>query len=194
MDKAGKPRFRVATPADADFLVRLIDISSHGGIADHYRQIYGPETDWRRQARADILANGPELGYRNAVIISIGQQDAAGMFLNALRLIPAPFAFPEQDRAGKIERLMRKITGYLFIRELAVMPSFRGRGLGRRLVEFSMAHASQIKSRGVGLTVNADNAPAVALYETSGFTELTRIAIEGRDVMLMAIDATKFIA
>ncbi len=161
------------------------------GIGEHYRQIYGASIDWRQKARSDILAGGPELGYQNAVIVTNGGQECR-----------RHGAEPAAPRASTF-RLSRKRTRredrtahaadqrYLFIRELAVVPSQRGKGLGARLIEFALVHAAAIKAKGVGLTVKADNAPAVALYETNGFVEVTRVAIEGRDVLLMAIELAR---
>jgi [ribosomal protein S18]-alanine N-acetyltransferase len=56
---------------------------------------------------------------------------------------------------------------------IAVAAPFRGRGLGRRLLEAVLAGvvetARQWPVRAVRLSVAEDNAPARALFETSGF-------------------------
>jgi ribosomal protein S18 acetylase RimI-like enzyme len=181
------PRFRKATREDADLIVRLIDISSHGGIGAHYRQIYGEGIDWRDRARLEIASGGPELGFQNAVFIAAGAEIAGGMILNPINQ-QIVFTGPAEGRAGQIERLIARAPGALFIRELAVFPSFRGRGYARMLIDFAREHAQTSGMNGVSLTVNAINAEARALYDSSGFVELTRSAIDGQDVMLMAMD------
>ncbi len=55
---------------------------------------------------------------------------------------------------------------------LAVAPSARGRGLGRRLLEELVARAHADGAAHVELEVRADNAPARALYERGGFALL----------------------
>jgi ribosomal protein S18 acetylase RimI-like enzyme len=52
-----------------------------------------------------------------------------------------------------------------------VSPRFRGRGLGRQLVERAIAHARSNGVRRVNLTVYVPNVPAVALYEGLGFEQ-----------------------
>lgn len=55
-----------------------------------------------------------------------------------------------------------------FIKDLAVAPSWRGRGLGRAML---LSLAAELAARGaahVDLKVMADNAPAVALYRSVG--------------------------
>ncbi len=186
MRKSPAPRLRQGQREDADLIVRLIDLSSHGGIGEHYRQLYGKDTDWRHRARREIAAGGEELGYQNAVIISIGATDAGGMILNPLRT-SFVFTAPPDSRAGLVERLIAKAPGTLFIRELAIFASFRGQGLARVMVEFACNYARSQGIDAVSLTVNGDNAPARALYESCGFAETHRSMIDGREVILMIL-------
>jgi hypothetical protein len=93
-------RFRRGAREDADLLVRLIDMSSHGGIGEHYRQIYGGEIDWKNRARLEIASGGSELGYQNAILIASGAETAGGMILNPLRGTFI-FASPPETRAGE---------------------------------------------------------------------------------------------
>jgi ribosomal protein S18 acetylase RimI-like enzyme len=55
----------------------------------------------------------------------------------------------------------------LFILDLFVTPAHRGRGLGKELVLHTISRAA---SDALWLRVNADNAPALALYTSLGFT------------------------
>ncbi len=53
---------------------------------------------------------------------------------------------------------------------MAVDPQWRGRRVGRQLVE---AFLQELEDRGVGsahVVVGADNAPAIAMYRRAGFT------------------------
>jgi ribosomal protein S18 acetylase RimI-like enzyme len=66
-----------------------------------------------------------------------------------------------------------------------VAPEARGAGLGRRVVEYALAHARG-RVEQVHLAVTAGNAAAVALYEHLGFvrygTEPRALRVNGRDL------------
>jgi RimJ/RimL family protein N-acetyltransferase len=76
---------------------------------------------------------------------------------------------------------------------MGLLPEWRGRGLGRRLLEATLAEARRSGFKRIELDVYADNERAIALYEKAGFVRegLLRDAslIDGafRDAILMAI-------
>jgi GNAT superfamily N-acetyltransferase len=183
-----RPRLRQGQREDADLIVRLIDVSSHGGIGAHYRALYGADIDWKNKARLEIASGGEELGYQNAILVSVGKEDAGGMILNALRPVMV-VSNSDDSRSGHVERMIAKAAGSLFIRELAVFSRFQGQGIGRLLVEVANTVALERAIGAVSLTVNADNTPAIALYASCGFKETFRQTIDGHDMMLMMSEA-----
>ena len=76
---------------------------------------------------------------------------------------------------------------------MGLLPEWRGRGVGRRLLEATLAQARRSGFKRIELDVHADNPRAVALYEKTGFVRegIVRDAslIDGvfRDAILMAI-------
>jgi ribosomal protein S18 acetylase RimI-like enzyme len=56
------------------------------------------------------------------------------------------------------------------ITQLCVAPAFRGRRLGRALLDFCTRRMSSQRYRALTLTVTEANAPAVNLYKAAGFT------------------------
>lgn len=64
-------------------------------------------------------------------------------------------------------------TSEALIVAVAVFPDFRGRGLGRALVNHGIAWARQEGLSSIRLFVNPDNAHASALYKELGFRTLT---------------------
>ena len=76
---------------------------------------------------------------------------------------------------------------------MGLLPAWRGRGNGKPLVDATLSEARRFGFVRIELTVYADNAQAIALYESVGFkTEgVLRDAalIDGlyRDLILMAI-------
>ena len=76
---------------------------------------------------------------------------------------------------------------------MGLLPEWRGRGVGRRLLEATLAQAQRSGFKPIELDVHADNPRAIALYEKTGFVRegIVRDAslIDGvfRDAILMAI-------
>lgn len=81
------------------------------------------------------------------------------------------------------------------IQTIAVIPEARTSGLGRALMTELMAAAAKRKAHRIFLEVRADNAHAIALYESLGFEE---IAIrpgyyqpEGVDAIVMKFESAR---
>jgi RimJ/RimL family protein N-acetyltransferase len=78
--------------------------------------------------------------------------------------------FPSHAHAGKLG--------------MGIVSAYRGRGLGRRLIETTLHAARDAGIERVELSVHADNSRAVALYEKVGFVRegLARnsVRIDGR--------------
>jgi RimJ/RimL family protein N-acetyltransferase len=75
---------------------------------------------------------------------------------------------------------------------MGVVPAHRGRGRGSRLIEAALARAHAADFVRIELDVYEDNAPAIALYERTGFVRegVVRAAVlidgEYRDAIAMA--------
>ena len=74
-----------------------------------------------------------------------------------------------------------------------LLPQWRGRGIGRRLLEARLSSARRAGLERIELEVFADNAAAIRLYETLGFLhegcKVRGRKLEGhyQDVLLMAV-------
>jgi ribosomal-protein-alanine N-acetyltransferase len=77
----------------------------------------------------------------------------------------------------------RRIAGFAMLRlaadeaelmTIAVDPKWRGKGIGRALLEAGFADLMMTPARRMFLEVAADNAPALALYRRHGFAEIGR--------------------
>lgn len=75
---------------------------------------------------------------------------------------------------------------------MGIVPGWRERGIGRRLIEAALNAADAVAISRVELTVNADNERAVRLYQSVGFVEegrkrsARRLEGQFRDVLVMA--------
>jgi ribosomal-protein-alanine N-acetyltransferase len=56
-----------------------------------------------------------------------------------------------------------------FLTLIAIHPDFQGKGLGKKLLSFSIADLEQKKFKNYSLEVLKDNTIAIALYESFGF-------------------------
>jgi ribosomal protein S18 acetylase RimI-like enzyme len=63
---------------------------------------------------------------------------------------------------------------YYLIANVAVLPEYRNRGIGRALTAAAMQHAKQQKGDETWLHVRDDNPDAINLYRSLGFVELAR--------------------
>lgn len=121
----------------------------------------------------------------------------------AERLTPTPgaavFGAFDGDRltgvVGIHREEFRKLAHKAFVWGMYVVPGYRNRGLGRRLLDRSLKHAAAMPGlRQVNLGVNAQNLPAIALYEAAGFerygVERGFLLVDGvlHDEIMMAID------
>ena len=64
-----------------------------------------------------------------------------------------------------------KIKPYLYIHDVFVKPAFRGRNLGKKLLEKLVSIARERDYCKVTLEVREDNTPARSLYQSLGFDE-----------------------
>lgn len=80
--------------------------------------------------------------------------------------------------------------GQADIQTLAVLPGYRSQGWGRALVDALMVEAQRVGATEVFLEVRADNHHAKSLYESMGFSEISRRAgyyqPDGVDAVVMS--------
>lgn len=111
-------------------------------------------------------------------------------FLSELAHVPQTrwyvVAADEQGLLGYIG--LRAIAPEGDVQTIAVAPRAQGRGVGRQLLDALLVEAAERHCSQVFLEVRADNAPAIALYQSRGFesTGLRRGYYgPGQDAVLM---------
>jgi ribosomal-protein-alanine N-acetyltransferase len=92
-----------------------------------------------------------------------------------------------------------RVAAYLFaialpdefhINKIATHPDFRGRGLGRRLLEDAIEQARGRTAKSVVLEVRLSNVSAIDFYKSFGFTEVQRrkrYYLDGEDALVMML-------
>ena len=98
---------------------------------------------------------------------------------------PGSFAFHGPD--GFV--LARAAGGEAEILTLAVTPSARGKGLGRRLLQVAINRAQEMGCETMFLEVGADNPHALALYASMGFTRVgaRKGYYSGKDALVLRL-------
>jgi ribosomal protein S18 acetylase RimI-like enzyme len=62
--------------------------------------------------------------------------------------------------------------GCLYLANIAINPAYRGKGLGRQLIEYANQIANRRGIKTLALDVRADNTNAIELYTRNGYKEL----------------------
>jgi GNAT superfamily N-acetyltransferase len=78
------------------------------------------------------------------------------------------FAYVDNALAGQI-RLWKHWNNYAYIDDIAVEPEYRGRGIGRALIERTVEWAKSKELPGIMLETQDNNVAACQLYERCGF-------------------------
>lgn len=86
---------------------------------------------------------------------------------------PSAYAVIEQDGRAAAIGLAAASEGLAGVFLMRTVPEARRRGLAARVLETLLARCADWGVRTVFLQVEADNAPAIALYERAGFSTLT---------------------
>jgi ribosomal protein S18 acetylase RimI-like enzyme len=88
---------------------------------------------------------------------------------------------------GGIDALivLEVIDGVLLVDNVAVRPGRQGRGLGRRLMAFAEFRARSLGLPALRLYTNEKMISNIGLYESLGYRETEREAIDGRHVVHM---------
>lgn len=147
----------------------------------------GPEDAAKYQAqRLDALLNSPTAfssSYEAEAMLPL-EAVAARLGPESGRVLFGAFAGAELAGSVAFGRETGiKLAHKGFIRAMNVVPAYRRRGIGRRLLEQVFAHArTQPGLRQLTLVVSASNPGALALYESLGFR------VYGREPDALLID------
>lgn len=170
--------YRPGRKHDCRELAELIVLSSGGVVEYLYRSVFPGRSPVRVITDA-LEGDIYPLTYKNAVVA--GYRDGiAGMALS----FPSRFHGISPVLASRLppEQLdhMRdfyhaRVEGSWYVDALGVYERFRGRGIGKRLMELTEERAREAGYRVVSLIVFADNTRAMNLYRSLGFQVVRRV-------------------
>ncbi|SIR46193.1 Ribosomal protein S18 acetylase RimI [Rhizobium sp. RU20A] len=94
--------------------------------------------------------------------------------INAIRSETGLFLFEEPDGTPSAVALAVQDNDLCGLHQIAVAPAHRRQGLGRNILAAALRWAALKGAQKAWLAVEADNAPALALYRDFGFAEVYR--------------------
>jgi ribosomal protein S18 acetylase RimI-like enzyme len=127
-----------------------------------------------------------QYSYRNALV---GEVDgvAAGAVVGydgaLLQRLRKPLLDMIAERIGKVPFIEDETSaGEFYVDSLAVLPQFRGRGVGRSLLSAMRDNAFAAGFSHVGLLVDFENPSAEALYNSLGFKRVNATTFLGHNM------------
>lgn len=146
--------YRLARVDDAPILERLFRES----FVDTFGHLYAAEDLRAFLAEADLAAWQEELA-DPALPVLIAEDGA----------LPVGFA-----RVGPGDLPIDKPAGALELRQLYILPPWKGKGVAAELMNWALAEARRRRAPALYLSVYADNHRARRFYERYGFVEVGR--------------------
>lgn len=117
------------------------------------------------------LSDTPDATFEAVFTATAGNPEDGRERLEALGRIPAPARFARLDIDGVPAAIGASAIGggYAGIFGMRTVPDHRRKGLARRVLRALLAEAKTLGAERAWLQVEADNAPAIALYADEGF-------------------------
>ncbi|MFC4625261.1 GNAT family N-acetyltransferase [Daeguia caeni] len=172
---AGQLKLRPAERREAAEIAILADISSHGFASWLW---YGAvlegccETAMER-GRDYFRADGPQAW--QGVTMAEWNGEVAGLSIG-FTLNERQNAAPEKHPVlAQLERLKRRVMGTRLIDSIGVYRPFRGKGIGRALLQHEIGLARRNGNLGISLITESTNVVALSLYAAHGFREIERL-------------------
>jgi ribosomal protein S18 acetylase RimI-like enzyme len=161
---------------DAVHLAAFVDMASQGLATRLWLGMAAPGQGPFEIGRARAMREDTGPSYRNATVAEI-----AGVIAGALVGYPMTRDNDRSDPPGLLVPLLELealATGTWYVNVLAVYPEFRGRGIGRRLLEVADERAEGLGApRGLSIIVASTNENARRLYERHGFRLMANRAV-----------------
>lgn len=173
---------RPAHPSDAPQLAKLINMA----MLEITYQFIGKEDKEEADAFIESLIREKNNQYSYEHIFVIQEFDN---IIGHISIYDGEdFAKLRQNVWNKIEQIYgRKYSaedetgaGEMYIDTFAICPSARGKGLGKKLLQFAIDHYVNQQKKVLGLLVDKDNPNAKKLYESIGFHVVEELEIFGK--------------
>jgi ribosomal protein S18 acetylase RimI-like enzyme len=193
------PGIRPAVPDDSRFIAEMLDLSSDGVALIEWTEAAretGERTPLDIGAQLYTADRG-DYSYRNCRLAEVAGQRAGMLLSFPLRArdaahAAAPPPFDPGDVFAPYRYLEAPDTWYVC--GVAVLPRYRGRGIGTRLMQLARDQARQQGYERLSLVVFEENAAAVRLYRRLGYEVVNRAPIVPHPLIRARGDALLMVA
>lgn len=179
---------RPAVKSDCAAIAKLYSISSDG-VADYiWTQLAEPGEDILSVGRRRYEREDTNFSYRNCTVV-VSDSEVVGMLV-AFPMQVDPSDVEEDPVLAPYSKL--EVDNSYYICGMALLPEYRGLGIGTRLLGLAERHAREKGFSVLSLIVFEENNGAKALYERADYQEIDRVPVHphplihyGGDAVLM---------
>jgi ribosomal protein S18 acetylase RimI-like enzyme len=198
-DMSDRPVYRAASAEDSRFIAEMIDMSSEGIALIEWTQAAQAAGD---RTALDIGASvyaseAGDYSYRNCCVAEVAAR-RAGILLSfpmpardPSDVAPPP-PFDGRDVFAPYKYLEAPDSWYIC--GVALLPEYRGRGIGTALMLNARQQARQQGYKQLSLVVFEENADAVRLYRRLGYETIKRAPIIPHPLIRASGDALLMVA
>ncbi len=181
---------RGATAADAEHLVRFINMAADDLPLHFWKKSVGPEGDPIAYGRERAARESGNFSYSNAWIAEVGGAVAAGLLGYPAEVEPSSIEPDTPAVFVPLLELEALALGSWYLNVLATYDQFRGQGCGAALLAHAEGVARGLGHRSISLIAADTHDAALRLYAAKGFREVARRPVVKGD---WAVDATEWI-
>ena len=172
---------RKATQSDAPLIASVVAMA----IGEESAILYGGENYMNVFEEIALLENS-QYSYRNAFVAEInGNAVGAVVAYDGAELYPLRKTTLEiiyKHTAKELQIVDETDASEFYLDSLAVLPEYRGRGVGAKLIHAVKERAFNEYNKNLGLLVDFDNPRAEKLYASLGFERVDRTTFLGHDM------------
>src|SRR5262245_42317380 len=162
-------RFRRADKSDARLLAELVNCAGEGMPLYLWGKLAQPgETAWEVGIQRAARDEG-SFSYRNAIIIEHQDQAAGCLIGYEIPDRPEPIGTDMPPMFVPLQELENLAPATWYVNVLAVLPQYRGQGLGTALLSLADETGRSLGKRGMSVIVSDANLGACRLYERCGY-------------------------
>jgi ribosomal protein S18 acetylase RimI-like enzyme len=194
-----EPAYRQATAKDSRFIAGMIDISSDGIALIEWTEAAQAAGDCTAlDIGAGIYASEEgDYSYRNCCIAEVADR-RVGMLLGFPMPardpsdVASPPPFDGTDVFAPYKYLEAPDTWYIC--GVALLPDYRGRGIGAELMQMARQQALQHGYKQLSLVVFEENTAGVRLYRRLGYETIKRAPVIPHPLLRASGDALLMVA
>jgi ribosomal protein S18 acetylase RimI-like enzyme len=174
-------RFRPARIEDAAVLAELVNYAGEGLPLYLWGKMAGPGETASEVGEKRAARETGSFSYRNATIIEHEGHAAGSLIGYGVPDEPEPIPSDMPALFVPLQKLENLAPDTWYVNVLAVLPEYRGAGLGTKLLGLAEANGRKFAKRGMSVVVSNANTGARRLYERLGYRAAGRCSMVKED-------------